>query len=90
MISNMILTCLQSRRATLGSLAGAAALLSSVAPSMAAFGDAANVFGKVTNTTGAIPFAGEGFAVLLPSKWNPSATAAYQEFPGTVLRLVGD
>jgi len=76
---------MQSRRATLGSLAGAAALLSSVAPSMAAFGDSANVFGKVTNRTGAIPFAGEGFAVLLPSKWNPSQL---KEYPGSVLRFV--
>jgi len=55
---------------------------------MAAFGDSANVFGKVTNKTGAIPYAGEGFAVLLPSKWNPSSPASFQEFPGTVLRLV--
>ena len=52
---------------------------------MAEFGDSANVFGKVTNKSGAIPYAGEGFAVLLPSKWNPSARGL-QEFPGTVLR----
>jgi hypothetical protein len=30
------------------------------------------VFGKVTNQTGFVPYAGEGFALLLPSKWNPS------------------
>ena len=77
---------MQSRRATLGSLAGAAALLSGVAPSMAAFGDSANVFGRVTNKTGEIPYAGEGFAISLPSKWNPSAKGLYDEFPGTVLR----
>lgn len=34
--------------------------------------DSANVFGKVTNQTGFVPYAGEGFALLLPSKWNPS------------------
>ena len=75
----------QSRRATLGSLAGAAALLSGVAPSMAAFGDSANVFGKVTNKTGTIPYAGEGFALVVPSKWNPSKKEL-QEFKGTLLR----
>ena len=77
--------CSQSRRATLGSLAGAAALLSGVAPSMASFGDSANVFGKITNSSGKIAYAGDGFAVLLPSKWNPSKKEL-QEFPGTQLR----
>lgn len=61
-----------SRRAALGALAGAAALLSGAAPSLAAFGDSANVFGKITNKSGFVPYAGDGFAVLLPSKWNPS------------------
>lgn len=74
-----------SRRATLGSLAGAAVLLSGVAPSMASFGDSANVFGKITNSSGKIAYAGDGFAVLLPSKWNPSKKEL-QEFPGTQLR----
>jgi hypothetical protein len=32
---------------------------------------------------GFIPYAGEGFAVLIPSKWNPSKE---QDFPGVVLR----
>lgn len=32
----------------------------------------ANVFGKATNTTGFVPYVGEGFSLLLPSKWNPS------------------
>lgn len=32
---------------------------------------------------GFVPYAGEGFAVLIPSKWNPSKE---QDFPGTVLR----
>ena len=77
-------TCIaQSRRAALASIAGAAALLSGAAPSMAAYGDSANVFGKQTNATGFVPYTGDGFAVLLPSKWNPSKE---KDFPGTVLR----
>jgi hypothetical protein len=43
----------QSRRAAMGVLAGAAALAAGAAPSQAAYGDAANVFGKVTNKSGA-------------------------------------
>lgn len=77
----------QTRRASLASIAGAAALLSGVAPSMAAYGDSANVFGRVTNQTGFVPYVGEGFALNLPSKWNPSKE---QDAPGTVLRQVGD
>eukprot|EP00195_Chlamydomonas_chlamydogama_P010293 CAMPEP_0202892868 /NCGR_PEP_ID=MMETSP1392-20130828/2542_1 /ASSEMBLY_ACC=CAM_ASM_000868 /TAXON_ID=225041 /ORGANISM="Chlamydomonas chlamydogama, Strain SAG 11-48b" /LENGTH=254 /DNA_ID=CAMNT_0049576983 /DNA_START=75 /DNA_END=839 /DNA_ORIENTATION=- len=72
-----------SRRATLASLAGAAALLSGAAPSFAAYGDAANVFGRKTNQSGFVPYAGEGFALLLPSKWNPSKE---KDFPGVQLR----
>ncbi len=34
---------------------------------------------------GFIPYAGEGFALLIPSKWNPSKE---QDFPGVVLRCV--
>jgi hypothetical protein len=30
-----------------------------------------------------VPYSGEGFALLLPSKWNPSKE---QDFPGVVLR----
>ena len=63
-------------------LAGAAALLGAQ-PSHAAFGDAANVFGKATNTSGQIPFKGEGFSVTLPSKWSPSKE---REVPNVVLR----
>jgi len=33
--------------------------------------------------TGFVAYNGDGFAVLLPSKWNPSRE---QEFPGTALR----
>ncbi len=36
-------------------------------------------------SVGFIPYAGEGFAVLIPSKWNPSRE---QDFPGVVLRCV--
>jgi hypothetical protein len=61
-----------SRRSVLGLVAGVASLAATASPSLAAYGDAANVFGKVTNRSGTIPYAGEGFAVLLPSKWNPS------------------
>ncbi len=71
------------RRATLGMLAGAAAL-SSVPAANAEYGDAARVFaGTVTNKSGFVPYAGEGFALLLPSKWNPSKE---KDFAGTVLR----
>lgn len=41
-----------SRRAALSLLAGAAALVSRTGPSEAAFGDAANVFGRTTNKSG--------------------------------------
>ena len=74
---------MQDRRAALGMLAGTASLLAGAAPCFAAYGDSANVFGKKTNTTGFVPYAGENFAVLLPSKWNPSKE---REFPGVVLR----
>ncbi|KAI8113892.1 hypothetical protein M9434_002020 [Picochlorum sp. BPE23] len=71
------------RRATLGMMA-AAATLAGAAPSKAEYGDAARVFAsKITNKSGFIPYAGEGFALLLPSKWNPSTE---NDFPGTVLR----
>jgi hypothetical protein len=72
-----------SRRAALGLLAGAAALVSGSSPSYAGYGDAANVFGRVTNKSGFVPYAGEGYALLLPSKWNPSKE---REFPGVDLR----
>eukprot|EP00887_Chlorella_sp_A99_P005998 scaffold27.g5998.t1 len=71
------------RRAALGLLAAAAAV-SAASPSEAAYGDAARIFaGKITNKSGFVPYAGDGFALLLPSKWNPSSQ---KEFPGTVLR----
>merc|ERR1712023_7017 len=52
-------------------------------PSLAAYGDTANVFGKITNKTGFVPYAGEGYSLLLPSKWNPSKE---KDFPNVALR----
>lgn len=72
----------QDRRALLGMIAASAPLLAS-SPAFAAYGDSANVFGKVTNKSGFVPYAGENYAVLLPSKWNPSKE---REFPNVVLR----
>ncbi|MEW5297406.1 MAG: hypothetical protein WDW38_006234 [Sanguina aurantia] len=72
-----------SRRATLGAFVGAAALLTNSSPSLAAFGDSANVFGRVTNTSGFAPYVGEDFALLLPAKWNPSKE---RDFKGVKLR----
>lgn len=106
----------QSRRATLGMLAGVAGLAATASPSYAAYGDSANVFGRVTNksggqsrvasrrlappraqpqpvltlplacTAGFVPYAGEGFAMLLPSKWNPSKEKDFEAFATTQLR----
>ena len=73
------------RRAALASLAGAAALVAGAAtpaPALAAYGEAANVFGKATNTSGFVPYQGEGFALLLPSKWGPRRQVVA---PGVVL-----
>lgn len=72
-----------ARRSALGLIAGAAAVTLSTPASQAAYGDAANVFGKPTNTTGFVPYAGEGFAFLLPATWNPSKE---REFPGIQVR----
>jgi len=71
-----------NRRDMLGMIAVTAPLLAS-SPAMAGYGDSANVFGRVTNKSGFVPYTGENFAVLLPSKWNPSKE---REFPGIVLR----
>jgi hypothetical protein len=56
----------QPRRAALGMLAGVAALASGAAPSLAAYGDSANVFGKVTNTSGGFARRDRGFGSLGP------------------------
>lgn len=63
-------------------IASAAPLLAS-APAFAAYGDSANVFGRVTNKSGFVPYSGDNFAVLLPSKWNPSRE---KDFDNVVLR----
>ena len=73
----------QDRRAALGFVAGAAAMLAGASPSQAAFGDSANVFGKITNKSGFVPYAGNGYAFLLPTKWNPSKE---KEYPGVEVR----
>merc|ERR1712205_76432 len=52
-------------------------------PTIAAYGDSANVFGKITNKSGFVAYAGEGFSMLLPSKWNPSKE---KDFPDVALR----
>jgi hypothetical protein len=49
----------------------------------AAYGDGANIFGQITNPSGFGAYAGDGFSLLIPSKWNPSKE---RDFPGTVLR----
>ena len=58
-------------------------MLASASPSQAAFGDSANVFGKITNKSGFVPYAGNGYAFLLPTKWNPSKE---KEYPGVEVR----
>lgn len=70
------------RRAALGGLLAGVALVAGAGESKAAYGEAANVFGKATNTTGFIPYSGDGFALLLPSKWNPRRQ---EVAPGVVL-----
>lgn len=72
-----------SRRASLALLAGASLLTLRASPAEAAYGEAANVFGKSGNTTGFNPYTGDGFSLSIPAKWNPSNE---REFPGTVLR----
>ena len=73
-----------TRRAVVGLFAGAAVLAGKAQPSLAAYGEAANVFGSKTgNFTGFTPYEGDGYSILLPAKWNPSKE---QDFPGTDLR----
>ncbi|KAG7638012.1 PsbP C-terminal [Arabidopsis thaliana x Arabidopsis arenosa] len=52
--------------------------------SCAAYGEAANVFGKPKKNTDFLPYTGEGFKIQIPSKWNPSKEI---EYPGQVLRF---
>ncbi|EEH55956.1 photosystem II oxygen-evolving complex 23 kDa protein, chloroplast precursor [Micromonas pusilla CCMP1545] len=60
-----------SRRAAL-SVITAAGVAAVAKPSLAAYGDSANIWGATTNTSGFIPYSGDGYAFLLPSKYNPS------------------
>ncbi|GKA54564.1 oxygen-evolving enhancer protein 2, chloroplastic [Tanacetum coccineum] len=71
-----------SRRLALTVLIGAAAVGSKVSPADAAYGEAANVFGKPKSTEFS-QYAGPGFKLSIPAKWNPSKEV---EFPGQVLR----
>ncbi|KAK3183355.1 hypothetical protein Dsin_030641 [Dipteronia sinensis] len=73
-----------SRRLALTVLIGAAAIGSKVSPADAAYGEAANVFGKPKTNTDFVPYNGDGFKLTLPAKWNPSKERA--EYPGQVLR----
>ncbi|KAL8474123.1 hypothetical protein ACS0TY_030118 [Phlomoides rotata] len=75
---------LVSRRLALTVLIGAAAVGSKVSPADAAYGESANIFGKPKTNTEFQPYSGEGFKLLIPSKWNPSRE---REFPGQVLRF---
>ena len=72
-----------SRRLALTVLIGAAAASTRVSPADAAYGEAANVFGKAKTNTDFFPYSGDGFKLLIPSKWNPSKEV---EYPGQVLR----
>lgn len=72
-----------SRRLALTVLIGGAALSTKVSPADAAYGEAANVFGKPKTNTDFLPINGNGFKILIPAKWNPSKEV---EFPGQVLR----
>ncbi|CAN6834486.1 unnamed protein product [Brassica oleracea] len=72
-----------SHRLALTFLVGAAAVGSKVSPADAAYGEAANVFGKPKKNTDFMPYNGEGFKIEIPSKWNPSKEV---EYPGQVLR----
>ncbi|KAF8413445.1 hypothetical protein HHK36_001432 [Tetracentron sinense] len=73
-----------SRRLALTVLIGAAAIGIKVSPADAAYGEAANVFGKPKTNTDFLPYNGDGFKLLVPAKWNPSREVA--EYPGQVLR----
>ncbi|KAE8725391.1 Oxygen-evolving enhancer protein 2-1 [Hibiscus syriacus] len=74
---------LVSRRLALTVLIGAAAVGSKVSPAVAAYGEAANVFGKPKTNTDFTSYNGDGFKLSIPSKWNPSKEV---EYPGQVLR----
>merc|ERR1719428_2013663 len=71
-----------SRRALLSTTVTSLALIEAK-PGLAAYGDSANVFGSVTNKSGFVAYAGEGYSLLLPAKWNPSKE---KDFPNVTLR----
>ncbi|XP_057461645.1 oxygen-evolving enhancer protein 2, chloroplastic-like [Actinidia eriantha] len=72
-----------TRRLALTVLVGAAAVGSKVSPADAAYGEAANIFGKPKTNTDFVPYNGNGFKIQIPAKWNPSKEV---EYPGQVLR----
>merc|ERR1712014_29629 len=71
-----------SRRSILTAIVSTS-LLFKANPSISSYGDSANVFGRTTNKSGFLAYAGEGFSLLLPSKWNPSKE---KDFPDVALR----
>ncbi|KAL8172313.1 hypothetical protein V2J09_024117 [Rumex salicifolius] len=72
-----------SRRLALAAVIGATAVGLKISPADAAYGEAANVFGKPKTNTEFMAYNGEGFKLEIPAKWNPSKEV---EFPGQVLR----
>ena len=72
-----------SRRLALTVLIGAAAVGSKVSPADAAYGEAANVFGKPKTNTDFVSYDGKDFKLLIPAKWNPAKEV---EYPGQVLK----
>ncbi|ONK74424.1 uncharacterized protein A4U43_C03F6070 [Asparagus officinalis] len=72
-----------SRRLALTVLIGGAALSTKVSPADAAYGEAANVFGKPKTNTDFLAVSRDGFKINIPAKWNPSKEV---EYPGQVLR----
>merc|ERR1711881_20922 len=80
----IVLSCNKesSRRTVLTTLVSSGLLLKAN-PSLSSYGDSANVFGKTTNKSGFLAYAGEGFSLLLPAKWNPSKE---RDFPDVTLR----
>jgi len=69
-----------TRRTSLG-LFAAGLMAASAKPANAAYGQGANVFGGgPTNSSGYYSFAGDGYALLIPSKFAPNKE---REFPGT-------
>merc|ERR1711881_639666 len=80
----IVLSCNKesSRRTVLTTLVSSGFLLKANF-SLSSYGDSANVFGRTTNKSGFLAYAGEGFSLLLPSKWNPSKE---KDFPDIALR----